>query len=208
MGLEELRNYLITRGLKVNGRKNRPVLREFAASENVFKPIRTAVVVEPDLKTEYVTKLTIGDRAIPDPFKIAHGWMNKDESMKFWPIVLYPDISKFLRFFPSELGSKDLNDSEHSKVYSSHKSDGLQTLLYHNLRGSNCCILKGECRKSQLANDTFHKLLIILEKSNKIQLCRCTCMAGMGETCNNVATAMFRALEAIHTGSTKHQFCK
>ena len=83
MSLEELRNYLITRGLKVNGRKNRLVLREFAASENGFKPIRTAVVVEPDLKTEYVTKLTIGDRAIPDPFKIAYGWMNKDESMKF-----------------------------------------------------------------------------------------------------------------------------
>ena len=85
-------------------------------------------------------------------------------------------------FFPSELGSKDLNDYKNSKVYSYHKSGSLLPLLYHNLTDSNFCILKGECRKSQSVNDPFHKLWIILDKSVRIRSCHCTCMAGIGET--------------------------
>ena len=92
MSLEELKNYLRIRGLKVNGRKNELVARVFAASENGVKPIKTAVEVEADLKTEYLAKLKIDDRNIPDPFKIPHGWMNEDEGVKFWPMLLYPNI--------------------------------------------------------------------------------------------------------------------
>ena len=104
--------------------------------------------------------------------------------------------------FPSELGSKDLNDYKNSKSYSYHKSRWLQPLLYHNLTGSNFCILKGECRKSQSVNEPFHKLWIILEKSAKIRSSHCTCVAGMGETCNHVAAAMFRVEAAVRTGLT------
>ena len=136
VSLEELKNYLRIRGLKVNGRKNELVVRAFAASENCIKPIKTAVEVEADLKTEYLAKLKIDDRNIPDPFKIPRGWMKEDESMKFWPMLLYPDIFKYLMFFPSESGNKDLNDYKNSKAYSYHKSGWLQPLLYHNLSGS------------------------------------------------------------------------
>ena len=73
MSLEELKNYLRIRGLKVNGRKNELVARVFAASENGVKPIKTAVEVEADLKTEYLAKLKIDDRNIPGPFRIPHG---------------------------------------------------------------------------------------------------------------------------------------
>ena len=55
------------------GEKNELVVRVFAASENGFKPIKTAVEVEADLKTAYLAKLKIDDRNIPDPFKIPHG---------------------------------------------------------------------------------------------------------------------------------------
>ena len=72
MSLEELKNYLRIRGLKVNGRNFELVVRLFAASENNVKPIKTAVEVEADLKTEYLAKLKIDDRNIPDPFKIPH----------------------------------------------------------------------------------------------------------------------------------------
>ena len=148
MSLEELRNYLGIRGLKINGRKNGLVVRVSATSENGVKSIKTDVEVEADLKTEYLAKLKIDDKNIPDPFKIPHGWMNEDEGMKFWPMLLYPDIFSYLMFFPSGLGSKDLNDYKDSKAYSYHKSVCLQQLLYHNFTGSNFCILKGECRKS------------------------------------------------------------
>ena len=128
--------------------------------------------------------------------------MNEDESMKFWSMLLYPDIFNYLMFFPSELCSKDLNDYKNSKAYSYHKSGWLQPLLYHNLTGSNFCILKGECRKSQSVNDPFQKFWIILEKSAKIRSCHCNCMAGMSETCNNVAAAMFPVEAAVYTGLT------
>ena len=72
MSLEELKNYLRIRGLKVNERNIELVARLFAASENNVKPIKTAVEVEADLKTEYLAKLQLDDRNIPDPFRISH----------------------------------------------------------------------------------------------------------------------------------------
>ena len=90
MSLEELKNYLRIRGLKVNGTENELVARVFAASENGVKPIKTAAEVEADLKTEYLAKLKIDDRNIPEPFKTPHGWMKEDEGMKFSPMLLYP----------------------------------------------------------------------------------------------------------------------
>ena len=70
MGLEELKSYHKIRGLKVSGRKKETVARAFATSENGVKPIKKA---EADLKTEYVAKLKIDTRNIPDPFKIPRG---------------------------------------------------------------------------------------------------------------------------------------
>ena len=124
MDLEELKNYLRIRGLKVNERKHELVARVFVASENGVKPIKTPVGVEDDLKTDDVVNIDIlrtDDRNSPPPFKILHGWMNEDECKKFWPILLYPAIFNYLMFFLSQLGSKDLNDYKSSKANSSYK---------------------------------------------------------------------------------------
>ena len=119
------------------------------------------------------------------------GWkkMYKDEGTAFWPIS-YPDIFNFLMFYPSALGSKDLSDCNNSKAYSYYKSGWLQPLQYHNLSGSRYCIFRGECRKSQSIKGS-QKLWIILEKTAKIRTRHCTCVAGMGETCNHFAAAMY-----------------
>ena len=103
-------------------------------------------------------------------------------------------------FNPSELGSKDLSDYKNSKAYSYYKSSWIQPLMYHNLTRSNYCIFKSECRRSQSINDTYHKLWLVLEKSAKIKACHCTCMAGMGQTCNHVASAMYRVEAAVRNG--------
>ena len=55
---------------------------------------------------------------------------------------------------------------------------------------------------NQSVNDPGHKLWIILEKSVKIWLSHCTCMASMGETCNHVAAAVFQVEAAVRTGLT------
>ena len=118
-------------------------------------------------------------------------------------MLLYPDIFNYLMFYPSELGSKDLNDYKNSKAYSYYKSGWLQPLMYHNLSGSPFCILKGGCRKSQNIRDPYHKLWLIIEKkATKIRSCHCTCMAGMGQTCNHVAAAMYRIEAAVRNGLT------
>lgn len=203
MYVEELKTYLRARGLKLSGRKNELVARVFAAMENGVQPVKTAVEVEIDLKTEYKEKLKIDKRQLPDPFKIPHGWMDEKEGMSFWPMLLYPNIFSYLMFYPSELGSKDLCDYKNSKAYSYYKSGWLQPLMYHNLSGSNFCILKGECRHSQSIHDPFHKLWLIIEKKTaKIRACHCTCMAGMGQTCNHVAAAMYRVEAAVRNGLT------
>ena len=117
MSLNELKNYFRICGLNVNGRKNVLVVRVFATSGNRIKPIKTAVVIEVDLKTVYLAKLKIDGKNMPDCFKICNGWMKKDEGLKSWPMLLYPDIFHYLMFFSLDLGSKDYIDYKNSKAY-------------------------------------------------------------------------------------------
>ena len=48
--MNELKNYLEVRGLKISGNKNEFMLVFFSARENNVKPVKTAVEVEEDLK--------------------------------------------------------------------------------------------------------------------------------------------------------------
>ena len=99
-GLEELKNYLRFHGFEANVRKNQLLARVFAGTKNGVKPIKTAVEVEANLKTEYLVKLEIGDKNILDPFKFPHVWMNEDKYTKFWPMLFYTDTFNYLMSFP------------------------------------------------------------------------------------------------------------
>ena len=44
----------------------------------------------------------------------------------------------------------------------------------------------------------------MLEKTAKIRTCHCMCMAGMGETCNHVATTMYGVGAAVRVGLTNY----
>ena len=72
----------------------------------------------------------------------------------------------------------------------------------HNLSGSKFCLIKGQCRPSLSVNNPFHQLWILLEKTGKIRACHCSCMAGMSQTCNHVAAAMYRIEAAVRNGLT------
>lgn len=95
------------------------------------------------------------------------------------------DVFNFLMFYPSQVGSKNLNDYKNCKLYSYYKPGWLQTLQHQNLTRSKYCIFRGECRRSQSIKSSFYKLSIIVEKTSKIG-CYCAYMAGMRETCNHV----------------------
>ena len=69
-------------------------------------------------------------------------------------------------FYPTQLGSTDLNDYKDSKAYSYYKSGWFQPLYFHKLSGIKYCIFKKEkCRPSQIISQINHKLRIIMEKS-------------------------------------------
>ena len=62
-------------------------------------------------------------------------------------------------FYPTQLGSTDLNDYKDSKAYSYYKSGWFQPLYFHKLSGIKYCILKKEkCRPSQIISQINHKL--------------------------------------------------
>ena len=195
-------NYLKVRGPKISGNKNELVARVFSAMENNVMPVKTAVEVEEDLEKESEKKLRVDDSLIPDAFKIPHGWLEEDEGMAFFSMLLYPDIFNYLTFYPVELASTDLSDYNNLKSYSYYKSGWLQPLYFHKLSGSKYCIFKGECRQSQRLNEVNHKFRIIMEKSGKIRSCQCTCMTGMGQSCNHDAAALCKIDAVVRNGLT------
>ena len=150
MNVEELKRYLRLRALRVTGRKQELVARVFTAVENEVQPVKSATEIEEEIGFEYSYKLKLDDAVIVDPYAITDGWISEKDGMKFWPMVLYPDIFNYLMFFPSDLGSKDLNDYKNSKAYSYYKYGWLQPLFYHCLDTDiKFCIMKAGCRKSK-----------------------------------------------------------
>ena len=133
MHVNELKNHLKVRGLKISGNKNELVARVFSAMENNVMPVKTAVEVEKDLKKEYEKKLRVDDRLIFDPFKIPHRWLEKNQGMAFLSMLFYPDIINYLMFYPKQLGSTDLSDYKNSKACSYYKSGWLRPLYFHKL---------------------------------------------------------------------------
>ena len=119
--------------MEISGNKNKLVARVFSPMENKVIQVKTAAEVEEDLNKEYEKKLRVDDRFIPDPFKIPHWWLEEDEGMAFWPMLLYPDIFNYLIFYPTQIGSTDLSDYKNSKAYSYYKPGWLQPYIFSQI---------------------------------------------------------------------------
>ena len=204
MKVEELKTFLRLRGQKVSGRKEELVARVFVAAENGVPVLKTAQEVQAEIAEDYGSKLRVEGLFLPDPLSLVHGWVPEDEGVRLWPMTLYPDISNFLSFHPSELKSQDLSDYKLSKAYSYYSTGWLYPLSYHPISDArNASFLKSTCRQSQRINDAPHKLWVCLsKKSGKVMKAHCTCMAGIAQTCNHVATALFRIEATVRTGLT------
>ena len=85
MKVEELKDYLRLRGLKVSGRKPELVARVFAAMENNVKPIKSDEEVEQEIRSDYQKKLILKDYVISDPNFLNDGWMSEVDGILFWP---------------------------------------------------------------------------------------------------------------------------
>ena len=146
MKVEELKTFLRLRGLKMTGKKAILVARAFAAIENEAPIIKTAEEVEEALSQEYTRKLCIGDRSIPDPFKLTTGWQDEDDGIVFWPMV---PTFYIIHFLMTDSEVEDLSDYKASKAYSYFIKGWLGPVSYHPLGSSSHCLLKSDCRPSE-----------------------------------------------------------
>lgn len=199
MKVPELKTFLKLRGLKVSGRKCELIARVFSAVENNVQVVKTAEEVEHELSKEYISKLTIDDIQIPDPFKLETGWEIEEDGIKSWPHVSTFYIIKFLMM---DNNIEDLNDYKKSKAYSYFENGWLGNISYNSLNENSLySLMKTDCRPSQRISDTKHKLWLLFSKKNgNVLNAHCTCMAGMGSTCNHVAAALFRIEAAMRLG--------
>ena len=66
---------------------------------------------------EYMRRLAIDDRVLPDPFSLHDGWTG-EENMKLWPNLYFHDIAEYLRIkTPSELFHKLCNEYKQGKAF-------------------------------------------------------------------------------------------
>ena len=197
MKVNELKNFLKLRGLKVSGKKCELVSRVFIALENDAPILKTAEEIEGELLVEYKKRLIYGATTLPDPFKLLEGWKNEEDGIGMWPLV---PTFYVIRFLMMDSAVEDLSDYKSSKAYSYFEKGWLGNILYHELDG-NFCYLKTDCRPSQKISNVCHRLWLLISKADgNVLRAHCTCMAGYGSTCNHVAAALFRVEAAMRLG--------
>ena len=104
--VEELKEFLCLRGLKVHGCKEDLVARVFVAHENNVPLVKAAEEVEQEIVAEYKDKLVVDGEKLPNPCHLEDGWINEEDRVNLWPTRLYPDTFNFGSFHPSELKMK------------------------------------------------------------------------------------------------------
>ena len=80
--------------------------------------MKTSQKVETQLKEKCSKKLELENCTLPDPFKLQTGWMEEEDGIAHWPIVLVMYILNFL-MISSDI--TDLSDYKASKGYSYFK---------------------------------------------------------------------------------------
>ena len=169
--------------------------------------MQTAEEVEAVIGKQYLSKLTVAlshndTEEIPDPLKLSEGWISEEEGVILWPPTLYPDIFKFLAFHPSELASNHFSDYKTSKGYGYYERGWLKPLSSNEIYpDSQLCLLKTTHMPSRSISDVPHKLgVCLVKKTGQIMAAHCSCVAGIGQTCNRVAAALFRIEATVHMG--------
>ena len=147
MKVQELKDFLRLRGLKVSGTKSELVARAFVAVENKVQTVKTAEEVQGEIKNEYLHKLSFEGESFPDPMRLVDGWLNEETGVPLWPQIPMFYIIKFLML---DNDAEDLSDYKSSKAYSYCKQGWLGEIFYHPISEStDLCIIKSDCRPSQ-----------------------------------------------------------
>ena len=129
--------------------------------EPFFPFLHRAEEVKIEIEGVYDHKLKVLDEILPDPLHLKEGWLSEMESVKYWPMRLYPDIFNFLAFHPIELASKDLSDYKTSMAYSYFSEGWFSPLKYHSIsKESKLCVFLSACKPSQRIYASRDKLWV------------------------------------------------
>lgn len=125
-----------------------------------------------------------------------------------WPDVVYADIYNYLILSPgmSHEKLKAFKSLEGYNQFINGWVSGVVVTVVPNARPKVYLIFTSQVKHSQRLSDTPLKVWVAIKENGEIICAHCNCMAGLGEVCSHVATALF-TVEANtqvknHTSST------
>ncbi|KAK3106464.1 hypothetical protein FSP39_020531 [Pinctada imbricata] len=193
--VDALKEFFSKRGLSTTGTKAELAALCFSAN-SLNLPIKaTDTEYLSSLHDQYQSLLFHNDKKQPDPLKISGGWKEEKCGIHLWPPVCITDIVTFLiDHGNSENIKKFLNEYKVWKAYEYLQSNFVKEIFYHPISAaSEICNLRAKCTPSQRLRDANHTMWIMVRKvSGDIVSAFCSCIAGLGQTCNHVAAMLFR----------------
>ncbi|XP_071179560.1 uncharacterized protein [Mytilus edulis] len=188
---DNLQHYLTMRGLTKEGTKDELVALCFSAAKLGLpvKPTQSEVLL--DNVNCYNRILYYCD--IPDPLTLHSGWFDEKSGISKWPPTFLSDISTYLIDHGDIASlSQVLKDYKVGKSYEYFTCGWLQEVFYHPL-DRDTCLLKAKCCPSQRIRNDLHNVWVCIKKSDgSIKGAYCSCTAGLGQTCNHVASLLFK----------------
>ncbi|XP_006824605.2 uncharacterized protein LOC102800946, partial [Saccoglossus kowalevskii] len=199
-GVPQLREFLQKRGLPVSGRKDELVALAYAASLMKLSLVATAAEKSADREQQYAATLMVDGERLPDPFiDLKSCWEDENTSISKWPPTMITDVQLYLQRHETDIESANLSkrllkDYKEGKAFSYFSSQFLFEIFYHPISANSpYCFLKTKCTPSQRISHEPHNVWVAINKeSGEIKSSYCTCVAGLGRTCNHVAAVLLK----------------
>ncbi|XP_030845477.1 uncharacterized protein LOC105436450 isoform X2 [Strongylocentrotus purpuratus] len=199
---EALRDFLRRRGLKLGNRGDMIAW--------VFSAMTQGIAIQPSevektrsRASTYRELLVFNDHTFPDPMsELDDGWIGEQRGMQYWPPTMYRDICMYLlNKDPASLEGRIMKDYKEGKAYSYFASSWLKEIFFNPMGDSPFCFLKSKCTPSQNIGAEPHEAWLLCQKDDGM-ICSayCTCVAGLGQTCNHVAAMLFKLDHAFKSG--------
>ena len=165
---------------------------------------------ERSIESEYKSKLSIGEKKIPDPLNIDSGWIKEKEGgMTKWPSMYYQDMSRFVNLEGKEFLAQMDREYKLGKSYTYFADNLVGNILYKDI-DSDLCFLKTEVGRSQAMRKKSYKVWAVLTKDKddespggEILKSYCECLAGLSGVCNHLVGMLFKVENAVTKGLTK-----
>lgn len=175
-----LKEYLKVRNLPHSKKTKAELISLVYGSMHLnYQPVKTAVELEMQAKSEYSQLLTTEDGTVlVDPLTIQH-WSSEKESIPTWPKVLFSDLIMYVKKTNSALSADMYSRYKQGKAYGYFADDWVSTLSYHLDASSDVAYFKTVCRPSERLSATPHSVWLACTQSTGEMLSAwCSCTAG------------------------------